>query len=45
MDLTLDAWIQLTQVTLLLILITQSFGLRERLKALEAKLRDQSGKG
>ena len=36
--LDLDAWVQLIQVTLLFILVTQDFGLRARLKAIEAKL-------
>ena len=45
MDLTLDAVIQLLQVTLLFILVTQNAGLRRRLKAIEAKLAGQSSKG
>ena len=34
----LDAWVQLLQVALLFIVVTQNFGLRRRLKALEEKL-------
>ena len=38
MDLALDAAVQLIQVTLLFILVVQNFGLRKRLKAIEAQL-------
>jgi hypothetical protein len=41
MNVVLDAWVQLTQVALLFILITQNFALRARLKAIEAKLAGQ----
>ena len=34
----LDALVQLIQVTLLFILVTQNFGIRRRLKSIEAKL-------
>jgi hypothetical protein len=38
MDAILDASVQLIQVGLLLILIAMNYGLRARLKAIEAKL-------
>jgi len=38
MDLVLDASVQLIQLSLLFIVVTQNFGLRRRLKAIEAKL-------
>jgi len=39
MSLDLDAWVQLIQVTLLFVLVSQNFGPPRRLKALESKLR------
>ena len=36
--LELDAWVQLMQVTLLFILVTQNFSIRRKLKAIEQKL-------
>ena len=39
MSLDLDAWVQLIQATLLFVLVSQNFGLRRRLKAIESKLR------
>ena len=38
MNAILDASVQLIQMTLLLILVAQNFGLRARLKAIEEKL-------
>jgi hypothetical protein len=38
MDAVLDASVQLIQVGLLLLLVALNFGLRARLKAIEAKL-------
>ena len=37
MDLALDAVVQWVQVTLLFVLVVQNLGLRERLKAIEAR--------
>ena len=39
MDAILDASVQLIQVGLLLILIAMNYGIRARLKAIEAKLK------
>jgi hypothetical protein len=38
MNVNLDASVQLIQLSCLLILVVQNFGLRRRLKAIEAKL-------
>ena len=38
MNIILDAWVQLVQVALLFIVITQNFGLRRRIRDIEAKL-------
>jgi hypothetical protein len=42
MDAVLDASVQLIQLTLLIIVLAQNFGLRKRLKAMEEKLRLRS---
>ena len=34
----MDAWVQLLQVGLLFIVVTQNFGLRRRIRNIEAKL-------
>ena len=38
MQIVLDAWVQLIQVALLFVVITQNFGLRRRIRNLETKL-------
>jgi hypothetical protein len=40
MDALLDASVQFIQVGMLLVVAVQNFGLRARLKAIEAKLKD-----
>jgi hypothetical protein len=42
MNAVLDASVQLLQVGLLFILVVQNFGLRRRLKAIEAKVKGSS---
>jgi hypothetical protein len=34
----MDAWVQLLQVGLLFVVVTQNFGLRRRIRNIEAKL-------
>ena len=34
----MDAWVQLLQVALLFIVVTQNFGLRRRIRNIESKL-------
>jgi hypothetical protein len=34
----MDAWVQLLQVALLFVVITQNFGLRRRIRNIESKL-------
>jgi hypothetical protein len=41
MNVILDAWVQFAQIALLFILVTQNFGLRARLKAIEQKVADK----
>jgi len=38
MDAVLIAWVQLIQIIFLVILVSQNFGVRARLKAIEEKL-------
>ncbi|HWI38077.1 MAG TPA: hypothetical protein VNU64_16580 [Burkholderiales bacterium] len=38
MNVIMDAWVQLVQLALLFIVITQNFGLRRRIRNIESKL-------
>ena len=38
MNMILDAWVQLVQMALLFVVITQNFGLRRRIRNIESKL-------